>query len=252
MLIKGGSNPSNRIFHQIDWAVQSELQLWLRRKHQCSWRSARKHWNYQFLYKRCRLYQMVGKVSHLPGLRRMPPDEDGRCAPALHYSSTSRVQKWPIQRVAGARLQGKESRPAGDPHRPRRGLAARRTARPRAPGRRGTGPVEDPRRGAQAPRRLVGGDQTGRSPWSGLPKYSPPMPAPADGRPRGGWRDRVESGLRRGEAAPQMGDRASADSLRWNLDLVLDQRGADIADLPGGASGLLVRAATRAREPIGW
>jgi hypothetical protein len=36
---------SNRIFHQIDWAVQSELQLWLRRKHQCSWRSARKRWN---------------------------------------------------------------------------------------------------------------------------------------------------------------------------------------------------------------
>ena len=60
---------SNRIFHQIDWAVQSELQLWLRRKHQCSWRSARKHWNYQFLYKRCRLYQMVGRVSHLPGRR---------------------------------------------------------------------------------------------------------------------------------------------------------------------------------------
>src|ERR1019366_399063 len=38
-----------------------------------------------------------------------------------------------------------------------------------------------------------------------------------------------------------MGDRPSADSLRWNLDLVLDQRGADMADLPGGASGLLVR-----------
>jgi len=71
---------SNRIFHQIDWAVQSELQLWLRRKHQCSWRSARKHWNYQFLYKRCRLYQMVGRVSHLPGLRRTPPEEDGRRA----------------------------------------------------------------------------------------------------------------------------------------------------------------------------
>jgi len=71
---------SNRIFHQIDWAVQSELQLWLRRKHQCSWRSARKRWNYQFLYKRCRLYQMVGKVSHLPGLRRTPPEEDGRRA----------------------------------------------------------------------------------------------------------------------------------------------------------------------------
>jgi RNA-directed DNA polymerase len=71
---------SNRIFHQIDWAVQSELQLWLRRKHQRSWRSARKRWNYQFLYKRCRLYQMVGRVSHLPGLRRTPPEEDGRRA----------------------------------------------------------------------------------------------------------------------------------------------------------------------------
>jgi RNA-directed DNA polymerase len=71
---------SNRVFHQIDWAVMGELQLWLRRKHQCSWRSARKHWNYQFLYKRCRLYQMVGRVSHLPGLRRTPPEEDGRRA----------------------------------------------------------------------------------------------------------------------------------------------------------------------------
>ena len=71
---------SNRVFHQIDWAVQSELQLWLRRKHQCSWRSARKHWNYQFLYQRCRLYRMVGRVSHLPGLRRTPPEEDGRRA----------------------------------------------------------------------------------------------------------------------------------------------------------------------------
>ena len=71
---------SNRVFHKSDWAVMSELQLWLRRKHQRSWRSARKRWNYQFLYKRCRLYQMVGRVSHLPGLRRTPPDEDGRRA----------------------------------------------------------------------------------------------------------------------------------------------------------------------------
>jgi hypothetical protein len=39
-----------------------------------------------------------------------------------------------------------------------------------------------------------------------------------------------------------MGDRASADSLRWNLDLILDHRGADMADLPGGTSGLLKRA----------
>ena len=47
-----------------------------------------------------------------------------------------------------------------------------------------------------------------------------------------------------------MGVRASADSLRWNLDLVLDQRGADRADVPGGTSGLLV-ATTRARKPFG-
>ena len=71
---------SHRIFHPIAWAVQSELPLWLRRKHPCSWRSARKHWNYPFLYKRCRLYPMVGRVSHLPGLRRTPPEEDGRRA----------------------------------------------------------------------------------------------------------------------------------------------------------------------------
>jgi hypothetical protein len=31
------------------------------------------------------------------------------------------------------------------------------------------------------------------------------------------------------------------DRLRAGLDLILDQRGADMADLPGGASGLLVR-----------
>ncbi len=27
---------SNRTFHKVDWAVRSELQLWLRRKHQCT------------------------------------------------------------------------------------------------------------------------------------------------------------------------------------------------------------------------
>jgi hypothetical protein len=31
------------------------------------------------------------------------------------------------------------------------------------------------------------------------------------------------------------------DRLRAGLDLILDQRGADMADLAGGASGLLVR-----------
>jgi RNA-directed DNA polymerase len=71
---------SNRTFHKVDWAVRSELQLWLRRKHQCPWRTAKKRWGYHFLHDRCRLYQMVGKVSHLEGLRRTPPAEDDRRA----------------------------------------------------------------------------------------------------------------------------------------------------------------------------
>ena len=33
---------SNRTFHKVDWVVRSELQLWLRRKHQCPWRTAQK------------------------------------------------------------------------------------------------------------------------------------------------------------------------------------------------------------------
>ena len=41
------------------------------------------------------------------------------------------------------------------------------------------------------------------------------------------------------------------DRLRSGLDLILDQRGVDMADIPGGASGLLV-ATTRARKPPGW
>jgi hypothetical protein len=41
------------------------------------------------------------------------------------------------------------------------------------------------------------------------------------------------------------------DRLPAGLDLILDQRGTDMADLPGGASGLLA-ATTRARKPIGW
>src|SRR4051794_40909631 len=32
---------SNRTFHKVDWAVRSELHLWLRRKHQCPWRTAK-------------------------------------------------------------------------------------------------------------------------------------------------------------------------------------------------------------------
>src|SRR5450759_4845073 len=52
-----------------------------------------------------------------------------------------------------------------------------------------------------------------------------------------------------GVIAPEISSRNSrvaALQKRWDylpvgLDLILDQRGADMADLPGGASGLLVR-----------
>ena len=71
---------SNRTFKKVDWAVRSELQLWLRRKHQCRWRSAQGRWGYRFLHERCRLYRMVGRVSHLEGLRRKLPEEDDRRA----------------------------------------------------------------------------------------------------------------------------------------------------------------------------
>ncbi len=71
---------SNRTFHKVDWAARSELQLWLRRKHRCPWKTAKGRWNYYVLHERCRLYRMVGRVSHLEGLRRMPPDEDDRRA----------------------------------------------------------------------------------------------------------------------------------------------------------------------------
>jgi hypothetical protein len=41
------------------------------------------------------------------------------------------------------------------------------------------------------------------------------------------------------------------DYLRAGLDLILDQKGADMADPPGGASGLLVRD-YGGTGPIGW
>ncbi len=71
---------SNRAFHKTDWAVREEIYLWLRRKHRCTWGKARKRWPYRILHEECRLYRMVGKVTHLEGLRRMPPAEDGRRA----------------------------------------------------------------------------------------------------------------------------------------------------------------------------
>lgn len=60
---------SNRIFHKVDYLVREQVTIWLRRKYQCTWKRARGRWNYQVLYDKCRLYRMVGKVSHLPGLR---------------------------------------------------------------------------------------------------------------------------------------------------------------------------------------
>jgi group II intron reverse transcriptase/maturase len=71
---------SNRVFHRVDWAVRSEVQLWLRRKHHCSWPAAVRRWGYGFLHDTCRLHRMVGKVSHLDGSRRTPPEKDGRRA----------------------------------------------------------------------------------------------------------------------------------------------------------------------------
>jgi len=41
------------------------------------------------------------------------------------------------------------------------------------------------------------------------------------------------------------------DRLRAGLELILDQRGADMADLPGGASGALVRDC-KGRKPTDW
>lgn len=60
---------SNRVFHKMDWAVRNEIQVWLRRKYQCPWNTARKRGNYRYLHKVCRLYRLTGKVSYLEGLR---------------------------------------------------------------------------------------------------------------------------------------------------------------------------------------
>lgn len=71
---------SNRVFHKIDRYTRDQIHIWLRRKHQCNWNTARKRWNYGTLHETYRLYRMVGKVSHLEGLRRKPTEENGRRA----------------------------------------------------------------------------------------------------------------------------------------------------------------------------
>jgi group II intron reverse transcriptase/maturase len=65
---------SNRAFHKIDRAVRDEVCIWLRRKHRCAWNEARQRWNYRVLHEQYRLYRMVGKVTHLDGLRRKRPE----------------------------------------------------------------------------------------------------------------------------------------------------------------------------------
>ena len=71
---------SNRVFHKVDRDVRDQIHIWLRRKHRCDWRTARKRWDYSTLHDTYRFYRMVGKVSHLDGLRRKPTAEDGRRA----------------------------------------------------------------------------------------------------------------------------------------------------------------------------
>jgi RNA-directed DNA polymerase len=60
---------SNRVFHKVDWMVRDTVQLWLRRKHRIPWRQAKGRWNFNVLHNLVGLYRMVGKVSHLEGLR---------------------------------------------------------------------------------------------------------------------------------------------------------------------------------------
>ena len=71
---------SNRVFHKIDRYVRDQIHIWIRRKYQCSWKKAQYIWNYHTLYDTYRIYRMVGKVSHLDGLRRTPTEEGGRRA----------------------------------------------------------------------------------------------------------------------------------------------------------------------------
>lgn len=60
---------SNRAFHKVDWRIRYKVHQWLRRKHNCTTGHAGKRWPYRVLYSRYRLYRLVGKVSHLEGLR---------------------------------------------------------------------------------------------------------------------------------------------------------------------------------------
>ena len=60
-----------------------------------------------------------------------------RAGPRSAGCRHGRSARW-RERIALPGLQGEGSQSAGDPHRPRRGLAGRRTVRPRAPAGRGS------------------------------------------------------------------------------------------------------------------
>jgi RNA-directed DNA polymerase len=81
---------SNRVFHKVDWQVRDQVQLWLRRKHQIPWSTAKQRWSYHLLHGQHRLYRMVGKVSHLPILDCTPAAEHGRRAVCGKSASTVR------------------------------------------------------------------------------------------------------------------------------------------------------------------
>ena len=66
--------------------------------------------------------------------------------------------------------------------------------------------------------------------------------------------DRFRRHHRAGNQQPQRTRRGTPEALGSaapRLDLILVQRGADTADLPGGASGLLARD-YKGKEPIDW
>jgi hypothetical protein len=103
-------------------------------------------------------------------LRRRCKSGEIACAPGSDPRSVGRgYGRHPRAAPAGCWCAATRatSRWAGDPHRPGRGFAGRRTARPRAPGCSRTGPVEHEPRGAGAPRRVAGGEGAGTGEASG-------------------------------------------------------------------------------------
>jgi hypothetical protein len=112
--------------------------------------------------------------------------------------------------------------------------------------------VEDPRGGAQGDRRLAGGDHAGHARkasdvlepatvvCSRVRELHEPFPLPPS---------RSKSGSRNARVAALQ---ERWDRLRAGLELILDQRGADMADVPGGTSGMLMRHYKGKKTRTGW